>query len=94
MKQPIDYDQYSLDELIEINKALVRHIKELRNEKAHEIKKNLKVNDRVKINHIRADNKVYILTRIARKRAELKEEGTGRRVRAHITLLEKIDEGN
>jgi hypothetical protein len=82
-----DFNAMTTEQLRDINSAVVGILKYRQQQKINDVKDQIRVGSKVKINHFKAGNTVYTITEIRRKRATVKDQ-YGYSLNVPIALVE------
>lgn len=86
-----DYAAMSTEELRAMNQIIVGIIKDRQRDKIEDIKDQIRIGSKVKINHHKTYGRVYTITEIRRKRASVRDQ-YGDSLNVPLSLVELYQE--
>jgi sRNA-binding protein len=86
-----DYAAMSTEELRAMNQIIVGIIKDRQRDKIEDIKDQIRIGSKVKVNHGKTYNKVFTITEIRRKRATVRDN-YGDSLNVPLSLVELYQE--
>jgi len=82
----------TMPELSALNREVVNRIKYLRSVTSHEKRESLEIGDIVTVEHPKTEGRKFKILDLKIVKASLEDIDTGQKIRAHISILNPVDE--